>query len=169
MTNGLTALDSPLGPQPASPDLYSHNSETIHLTDNIFRSVAYETVVRTTDGKHGITISKTPTSSSGPRFSVGSTSTGQLFTFLQLKSLIRKYTTDLAMDQGIQLSIRPKIWNPKADLSFCNAADGLQYQLEVDGDWGSDIIRILHGERPVATIKKHLSQETQVPEVHLTI
>jgi hypothetical protein len=115
--NDLTAFDPPLGPQPANTDLYSQHVETILLSNSIFRSVKYDTILRTTDGEHAFTISNTPTPFSGPRFSIGNSSSKEPFlTFLQSKRSNATYTTDMAMNCGMELERRPRLWNPKANL-----------------------------------------------------
>ena len=135
MSNDFTAFNPPLGPQTSNPDLHSPHIETIPLSNNILRSVAHDTVLLgTTNNNHASTLSKGPTPSSGPRVSIGSTCSKEPdFTFLQSKSLTTTYTTDMAMDRGLRLKSRPRVWNPKADPVFCNAAGGVECALEVEG------------------------------------
>ena len=45
MSNDLTAFDPPLGPQPANSELYSPHIEPFHLSNTIFRSEAYSTIL----------------------------------------------------------------------------------------------------------------------------
>lgn len=165
MIRDFEIFDPPLGPQPVSDELYSRNAQTLIFVDSIFRPVAYDATIETTDGKHVFNIYKTPTSASRTRFSVSSALTGLLFTFRQSSSVTTKYMTDLAMDRGLQLKSRPRIWGPQADLMFSNASNGLQYELEVDGDWRSDIIQIHHLKRLVATITKLRSSRSEATDV----
>lgn len=62
--------------------------------------------------------------------------------------------TDMAMDRGMEMEIRPRLWNPKADVRFCNAADGVECRLEVEGDWRSERVRVRWAERVVAAMSK---------------
>lgn len=165
MMNEFKIFDPPLGPQPINDDLYSRNTQTMIVSDRIFRPVAYDALIQTTDGKHVFSISKTPTSASRTRFSVSSALAGHLFSFRQSSNVLTKYMTDLAMDRGTQLRSRARIWGPKADLTFSNASDDLRYDLEVDGDWRSDIIQIHHVGRSVATIAKLHSSRSEATEV----
>jgi hypothetical protein len=153
--NDLPAFKPPLGPQPANTDLHSQHVETIPLRNKIFHWVKYNTVLRTFDGEHAFTISKTPTPSAVPHFSTSSSSSKvPLLTFLQSRGSNATYKTDMAMNRRMKLDCRPRLLDPKADLGFCNAPDDKQYVLEVEGGWRSDMIRIVQRGRFVAVNEK---------------
>lgn len=71
----------------------------------------------------------------------------------------------MAMDRGMEMEIRPRLWDPKADVRFCNAADGVECRLEVEGDWRSDVMRVRWGERVVAVIRKRVERGDWADEV----
>ena len=54
----------------------------------------------------------------------------------------------------MEMEIRPRLWNPKADVRFCNAADGVECRLEVERDWRSERVRVRWAERVVAAMSK---------------
>ncbi|KAK3669973.1 hypothetical protein LTR78_010145 [Recurvomyces mirabilis] len=155
MAPHLAPFQPPLGPQPANAHIYSPHQVTLQMKEKVFSLSGDDFTIRTVDGLdvctcHGKMVS------ARDRKKFTDMAGNDLFTLKnKMLSISKSFHGESPHGQhDFEVKGHFKLIGSHSTVTFKNAADGVQVELEVKGDWMDRSAEISYGGRPVAAIQR---------------
>lgn len=155
MPPALTPFTPSIGPQPPSTRLYHPNQVTLALKEKVFSLSGDDFTVRTAEGLDVCKV-KGKTFSIRDQKKFTDMEGNELFTLSNKMLAISKSFHGTSPHGGadFEVSGKFKLMGSRSIVTFRNASDGKQIELEVKGDWFDRSAEITYNDRPVAAISR---------------
>ncbi|KAK5173593.1 uncharacterized protein LTR77_002274 [Saxophila tyrrhenica] len=151
----LTPFNPPLGPQPPSTALYHPNQVTLALKEHVFTLSGDDFTVKTAEGLDILQVK-------GKAFSIrdqkkfSDMRDNELFTLSNKMMAISKsfHGTSPNGTANFEVTGKIKLMGSRSVVTFKNASDGKDVEMEVKGDWLDRSAEITYQDKPVAAISR---------------
>ncbi|KAF2769258.1 hypothetical protein EJ03DRAFT_351414 [Teratosphaeria nubilosa] len=162
MAPHLVAFTPPLGPQPVNAHLYSPNPVTLQMKEKVFSLSGDDFTVKTVDGLEVCKCHGKVVSAHGKK-KFTDMADNELFTLKNKMLAIQKsFHGDSPNGHDFEVKGHFKLMGSRSTVTFKNAADGVEYELEVHGDWIDKSASITYGGRPVAHISRSIFNAREI-------
>jgi len=155
MAPTLLACNPALGPQPTTSQLYSPNQTTLVMKEKVFSITGEDFTVRTVDG-HDVCHCKGKVVSAHDSKKFTDTNGADLFTLKnKMFALNRSFHGETGRaHHDFEVKGHWKMIGSRSTVTFKNASDGTDVELEVKGDWMDKSADITFAGREVAKISR---------------
>jgi uncharacterized protein YxjI len=154
MPPSLAPFNPPLGAQPPSTKLYHPNQVTLALKEKVFSLSGDDFTIKTAEG---LDICKCKGKMLSLRDSkkFSDMQDKELFTLSnKLMSIHKSFHGESPDGHNFEVKGKFKLMGSKSVVTFKNASDGKDVELEVKGDWFDRSAEITYNEKPVAAISR---------------
>lgn len=151
----LAPFNPPLGPQPPSTKLYHPTQVTLALKERVFSLSGDDFHVKTAEGLE-ICRCKGKALSIRDKKKFTDTADNELFTLSNKMLALHKSFHGESPDGKADFEVKGKfkLMGSKSVVTFKNASDGKEVELEVRGDWLDRSAEITYDGKPVASISR---------------
>ncbi|TKA48705.1 hypothetical protein B0A54_00841 [Friedmanniomyces endolithicus] len=165
MAPTLLACNPALGPQPTTSQLYSPNQTTLVMKEKVFSITGEDFTVRTVDG-HDVCHCKGKVVSAHDSKKFTDTNGADLFTLKnKMFALNRSFHGETGRaHHDFEVKGHWKMIGSRSTVTFKNASDGTDVELEVKGDWMDKSADITFAGREVAKISRSFFNVRQLME-----
>ena len=151
----LVPVQPPLGPQPPSNKFYNPHQVTLALKEKVFSISGDDFTVRTAEGQDIVKVKgKLISLRDSKKFT--DMAENEVFTLsnklLSIHKCFRADTPNTAHD--FEIKGKFKLLGSKSIVTFKNASDGKDVELEVHGDWFDRSAEITWNGKPVAVVSR---------------
>jgi len=155
MVHNLAPFNPPLGPQPLNAYLYSPKQVTLQMKEKVFRLSGDNFNVKTTEGVDVLKIHGKMVSAHDKKLFTDMQD-NELFTLKnKLLSMFKSFHAESPHGKhDFEVKGHFKAVGSRSTVTFKNASDGNEIELEIKGDWIDRSADITMAGRPVAHISR---------------
>ncbi|KAF7193977.1 Protein LURP-one-related 10 [Pseudocercospora fuligena] len=158
----LAPFQPPLGPQPASPILYSANQVVLRMKEKVWSLSGDDFTVQTVEGAHIMKVKGKLVSIHNKKKFVDMQN-NEIFTLSEKKLKLNKtFHGEAPGAHNFEIKGHFSLGSSKSTVEFVNNSDRTTVELQVKGDWFDRTANISLGDRVVAQISRSFFNAREV-------
>ena len=150
----LNPVQPPLGPQPPNAKFYTPNQVTLAMKEKVFSLSGDDFTVKTAEGMN-VCKCKGKVFSARDKKMFSDMQENEIFTLTnKMFSIQKSFHGESPQGHNFEIKGHFKLMGSRSTVTFKNASDGKEVELEVKGDWLDRSAEILYEGKVVASISR---------------